>query len=142
MDCVFCKIGEKQIPAHIVYEDSQFLAFLDVHPHAKGHTLVIPKQHAEGILDLSLDDGKSMLLAMQKVVALLKAKLDAQGFNVGWNDGSIAGQVVPHLHMHIFPRYANDGGGSFHSIIKNPGAETVEDVAREISSLERKRDRG
>lgn len=130
MDCIFCKIAVKQIPSQMVYEDSHFLAFLDVKPHAKGHTLIIPKKHASGMMDLPADDTKRMLSVVQQILLKLKEKLGAQGFNVGWNDGSIAGQVVPHLHLHILPRYSSDGGGSFHSIIKNPGNASVEEVAR------------
>ena len=60
----------------------------------------------------------------------LKMKLKPDGFNVGWNDGEVAGQVVPHLHIHIFPRYKGDGGGSVHSIVNNPGRMSVQEVAK------------
>ncbi|PIZ50591.1 HIT family protein [Candidatus Woesearchaeota archaeon CG_4_10_14_0_2_um_filter_33_13] len=129
-DCIFCKIIKKEIPSFQIYEDDNFLAFLDVHPHAKGHTIIIPKNHARLISDL--DEKKSGLLIpfIKNVMQLLKTKLNSDGFNVGWNNGEKAGQVVPHLHVHIMPRYSGDGGGSMHSIIKNPGELSVQEVAK------------
>jgi len=73
---------------------------------------------------------RSLMLAVKKTMGLLQKKLRPDGFNVGWNSGVAGGQVVPHLHIHILPRYSGDGGGSIHSIIKNPGEKAVEEVAK------------
>lgn len=129
-DCLFCKIARKEIPSKIVHEDEKNLAFLDIHPHAKGHTVVISQTHAAGILDLPDPDLQSLILAVKKTTQLLKERLNPDGFTIGINHGTVSGQTIPHLHIHIFPRYENDGGGSVHSIIKNPGSKTVEEVAR------------
>lgn len=129
-DCIFCKIAEKKIPVHKVYEDKDCFAFLDVKPHAKGHTVVVPKEHAVFISDLDHKNCSNLILAVKKTIEIIKEKLHPDGFNVGWNSGSAAGQVVPHLHLHIIPRWQDDGGGSMHSIIRNPGPESVDEVAR------------
>lgn len=129
-DCIFCKIAEKKISAHKVYEDKDCFAFLDVKPHAEGHTVVVPKKHAVFIFDLEDEKYTKLTLAVKKTMEILKEKLHPDGFNVGWNSGSAAGQVVPHLHIHILPRWSNDGGGSIHSIIKNPGTKSVDEVAK------------
>jgi histidine triad (HIT) family protein len=128
--CIFCKIVNKEIPNHKVFEDNDFLAFLDVYPHAKGHTVIIPKEHVNLISELDDDKSKDLMLIIKKVMKIIKDKLNPDGFNVGWNSGESAGQVVPHLHIHIIPRYDGDGGGSIHSIIKNPGDLAVEEVAK------------
>ena len=131
-DCIFCKIGSGQIPAHKVYEDKHCFAFLDIHPHAKGHTVVIPKKHAITLFELDDASAKELIVGVKKVMEILQKKLSPDGFNVGWNHGFEAGQVVPHLHIHIMPRYIGDGGGSMHSIIKNPGELSVEEVAKKF----------
>jgi len=130
MDCVFCKLVKGEIPSSNIYEDENNLAFLDVNPHAKGHTVVIPKEHRESFFDLGVEEVKGLWLAVKEVMGRLKEKLDPEGFNVGWNEGEEAGQVVPHLHVHIIPRYVGDGGGSMHSIIKNPGDMSAEEVGK------------
>ncbi len=129
-NCIFCKIAKKEIPSHIVYEDENCLAFLDIQPHARGHTVVVPKKHGTLIFDFTDKDFEQLMHGVKKSVEKLNKKLNPDGFNVGWNSGSIAGQVVPHLHIHIFPRYANDGGGSMHSIITPRSKINVEEVAK------------
>ena len=130
MDCLFCKIGKKEIPAQVIYEDENSLAFLDIKPHTKGHTVVIPKNHAQIVFDLNDRKYQQLMLSAKKTMELIKEKLNPDGFNVGWNHNTAGGQVVPHLHIHIFPRYNGDGGGSMHSIVNNPGDLSVEEVAK------------
>lgn len=129
-DCIFCKIVDGDIPNYTVYEDSQVLAFLDINPHAKGHTVIVPKVHAETIFDLNEELQKHFFPAIQKVMERIEEVLGPDGYNVGWNQLEAAGQVVPHLHVHIMPRWKGDGGGSMHSIVKNPGDQGVEEVAK------------
>lgn len=129
-DCIFCKILNKQIPNYTVYEDEHVLAFLDIFPHAKGHTVVVPKQHKETFLELSDVETQFIASGVQKTMDKIQAVLKPDGFNVGWNERLAGGQVVPHLHVHIFPRYEGDGGGSIHSIIKNAGDVKVENIAK------------
>jgi histidine triad (HIT) family protein len=129
-NCIFCKIVNKEIPCHKVYENGKVLAFLDINPHSKGHTVVIPKKHGELANDFSETEYLEIMTVAREVMQLLKVKLNADGFNIGWNDGSAAGQVVPHLHVHVFPRYNGDGGGSMHSIVNNPSDRGVDEVAK------------
>ena len=128
--CIFCKIGTGEIPAYKVYEDKTILAFLDINPHAQGHTVVIPKKHGVTVFDLNETDQKNIMAAVVKTMRIIQEKLNPGGFNVGWNHATAGGQVVPHLHIHIMPRYNGDGGGSMHSIVKNPGKKSVEEVAK------------
>ena len=128
--CIFCKIGSGEIPAHEIYEDEFSLAFLDIKPHARGHTVVIPKKHAVTVFGLSQEDLQKLMLSITKTMQRIQHVLNPDGFNVGWNHNTAGGQVVPHLHVLIFPRYLNDDGGSMHSIINNPGNESVESIAK------------
>lgn len=129
-ECIFCKIINKEIPNYPVYEDNHALAFLDIYPHAKGHTVVIPKVHAELMSDLNEQLSQELMLAVKRTMERIETVLQPDGFNVGWNNGKAAGQVVPHLHVHIFPRWENDGGESMHAVISNPGEKTVEELAQ------------
>jgi len=130
MDCIFCKIIHGDIPNYTVYEDDYALAFLDIHPLVKGHTVVIPKVHAKILLDLSNEIVCDFFVDVKHVMELVENVFHPDGFTVGWNHGEAGGQVVPHLHVHILPRWDNDGGGNIHSIINNPGELSVEDVAK------------
>ena len=129
-NCIFCKIASKIIPADIIYEDKNNLAFLDNKPHTKGHTIVIPKVHITTFLEMSDSAFTSLLLTVKKTTLKIKEKLDPDGFNIGWNHNTAAGQIVPHFHIHIMPRYNGDNGGSIHSIINNPGKKSVEEIAK------------
>ena len=129
-DCIFCKIITGEIPNHTVYEDVDALAFLDIHPHAKGHTVVVPKSHVESVIDMSDTDLAQVMRGVTQAVVRIEAVLHPDGYNIGWNDRSAGGQIVPHLHVHILPRWSGDGGGSMHSIIKNPGEMSVDEVAK------------
>ena len=106
-DCIFCKIIRKDIPASIVYEDKDTLAFLDIKPAARGHTLVIPKKHAETIDSLDDDSAKKLMLTIKKVGKVMGSFSD--GYNVVENNGEVAGQAVNHVHFHIVPRKRGDG---------------------------------
>lgn len=128
-NCIFCKIAAGKIPTYKVLEDKDCFAFLDVKPHALGHTVIIPKKHAFSMLDLDDNSAKKLIVFVKEAMEKLKESLNPDGFNVGWNDGSAAGQVVPHLHVHVMPRFNGDNGGSMHSIVKNPGDKSVEEVA-------------
>ncbi|PIR03426.1 MAG: hypothetical protein COV60_00420 [Candidatus Magasanikbacteria bacterium CG11_big_fil_rev_8_21_14_0_20_43_7] len=129
-DCIFCKIVAKEIPNYTVYEDSQTLAFLDIQPRAKGHTVVIPKVHAETIFDLNEELLKALLPAVERATETLEKILQPDGFNIGWNHGEAGGQAVPHLHIHIIPRWNGDGGSNIHGIVNHPGDMSVEEVSK------------
>ncbi len=130
--CIFCKIIAGEIPNYTVYEDKNILAFLDIAPHTKGHTVVVPKKHYERLSDMDLEVWQGIAVGLKKVQEKLDMVLKPVGFNIGVNDGKVAGQVVPHVHWHVFPRYEKDGGGSIHSIINNPGEESLEDLYKKF----------
>lgn len=129
-ETIFSLILDGSIPCHKVYEDDNTLAFLDIKPCSKGHTVVIPKQECIGALDCTSENYQALWQAVKKVMKLLDEKLDCQGFNIGWNQGPTAGQAVMHWHIHIIPRYEGDNGGSMHSIVNYLGDMKVEDVAK------------
>ena len=116
MPCLFCQIAEKKLPAKIVFENEAALAFLDINPRSKGHTVVAPMVHAETISDLPSEYDSELLAAVRETIERLKA-LSPDGFTIGVNQGKISGQEVPHLHIHIIPRYKDDGGSSIQSVV-------------------------
>lgn len=132
-DCLFCKIIAKQVPNYTVYEDADTLAFLDIFPHAKGHTVVIPKVHGATVFDLDDAVVVGLARAVKQTMARIEAVLHPDGFTVGWNHGEAGGQAVPHLHVHIMPRFAGDGGGSMHSVVKASSDLSVAEIAKLFS---------
>lgn len=108
-ECIFCKIAKGEIPSFKVGESEKALAFLDVNPGVKGHTLVIPKNHAESIFDVSENDLKEVSALIKKVAERMEKNLKADGVNVLNASGKAAQQSVFHLHFHVIPRFENDG---------------------------------
>ena len=106
--CVFCKIVNGEIPSYKIYETDNVMAFLDISQNTKGHTLVISKKHIESIFDLDDQTGRDLFEAVIKTTNILKNKLGFKDVNLLNNNGSLAGQVVNHYHIHIIPRYGND----------------------------------
>ncbi len=131
-DCIFCKITKKEIPAEIIYEDETTVAVLDVNPWAPGHTMILPKIHAENILDLSEAATGLVFNAVKKTTEILKNGLKPDGFTTGINQGRAGGQIVDHLHIHIIPRWENDGGGSIHSVVNNPPKKSINLIKQKI----------
>jgi histidine triad (HIT) family protein len=107
-NCIFCKIVQKQIPAHVVYEDQEVLAFLDIKPINPGHTLVIPKKHFVNLFDIDEATWAKVAAVTKKVAAATKKATNAAGINLGMNNDSGAGQLVMHAHVHVMPRRADD----------------------------------
>ena len=105
-NCIFCKILNKEIPSKAVYEDNDFLAFLDIAPATKGHVLIVPKEHAATLTDLSDDKVSKILLLAKKIVEAMKKVHGFTDYNIVQNNGEIAGQTVHHYHLHIIPRYS------------------------------------
>lgn len=108
-DCVFCKIIKGELPSTKLYEDEHVVAFLDIMPAAKCHSLVAPKKHHGSLLDVPHDDLLSAMKAVQKIGAAVVKATGADGFNVIESDGRAAGQVIRHVHFHIIPRKEGDG---------------------------------
>ncbi|HEX9401411.1 MAG TPA: HIT domain-containing protein [Anaeromyxobacter sp.] len=129
--CLFCRIVSGSVPAHVVHEAPGAIAFLDVHPAARGHVLVVPRVHAETLLDLDGPAIGDLFLAVKDVQVKLRAALRPLGFNVGWNHGRSAGQHVLHLHVHVLPRYA-DGGRGVQLLGSGGDRDEVETIAAAI----------
>ena len=107
--CIFCKIVRGELPSTKLYEDDQVLAFMDIGPIVKGHALVIPKQHFDPLTAVPPDLLAKVMAVVQKVVRAQVNGLKADGVNVHQSNGAVAGQVVPHVHFHVIPRFATDG---------------------------------
>lgn len=107
--CVFCKIVNNEIPSYKVYEDDKVLAFLDISQATIGHTLVIPKEHFENIFALDENNAASIMKVVANLSKKLKSALNIEALNILNNSGALAGQTVNHFHIHLIPRYENDG---------------------------------
>jgi histidine triad (HIT) family protein len=108
-DCIFCKIVEGKIPAAKVYEDDSAIGFLDIMPANKGHCLIVPKKHFETFLDIPDNDLENIVKAAKKVAKALSLSIGNGSYNIVMNNGKVAGQIVPHAHIHIIPRFKGDG---------------------------------
>lgn len=106
--CIFCKIVKGDIPADRVFENSKYLAFLDINPVNKGHTLVIPKEHSETMLDMTSEDFSELMDITHKVAKGVIKIVDPDGYNLIINNKAASGQEVPHVHVHIIPRHNDD----------------------------------
>lgn len=109
MDCIFCKIISGEIPCSKVYEDELFIAFLDISPIRKGHTLVVPKKHFDNIFDTPEEEAAEIYKVAAKVATAVKEATKSSGVNIIQNNGTDAGQEVFHSHLHIIPRAKGDG---------------------------------
>ncbi len=107
-NCIFCKIAAGEIPSYTIYEDNDFKAFMDISPASKGHTILIPKEHADNLFELDETVASKLLPVAARIAKALKAELHCEGLNLLQNNGEIAGQTVFHFHMHIIPRYKVD----------------------------------
>jgi histidine triad (HIT) family protein len=111
-DCVFCRIVENDTQASVVYSDERVLAFMDIQPVNPGHVLVIPKHHASSLAELDEETGSKLFrAAMQVAQGLRRSELKCEGANLHMADGEAAGQEVPHVHLHVIPRFRGDGFG-------------------------------
>ncbi len=107
--CVFCKIVDKSIPSKVLFENDKNLAFLDIFPISKGHTIVIPKNHYKNLEDIPDNELSELFEIVKKVSILIRKKLQVDGYNILQNNFRAAGQVVNHFHVHIIPRSNEDG---------------------------------
>lgn len=108
-DCLFCKIIKGEIPSNKIYENDKVLAFLDIGPVNKGHALVIPKKHAVNIFDIEENDLNAVSEVVRKIAPAIKQAVNADGLTITSSNGQAAGQVVMHSHIHIIPRFKDDG---------------------------------
>ena len=109
MPCIFCDILDGKREAHIVYEDEHHIAFLDKYPIDDGHTLVIPKRHYERITDMDSNDVGTIFSLVPKIAKAVLSGAGADAFSLAQNNGKAAKQIIPHVHIHIIPRYNKKG---------------------------------
>ena len=132
MTCIFCDILDGKRDAHIVYEDEEHVAFLDKYPIDDGHTLVIPKKHYERITDMNADDVGKMFSLIPKIAKAILSGAGADAFSLAQNNGKAAKQIIPHVHIHIIPRY-NDKG-TLWTKRQTPTDEILSQLAQKIKS--------
>ena len=108
-DCIFCKIANGEIPGRTVYEDDDFRVVLDLGAGTRGHSLILPKEHYANVYELSDDAASKVMIVARNVASKLKDKLGCAGMNLVQNNGEEAGQTIFHFHMHLIPRYKDDG---------------------------------
>lgn len=131
-DCIFCQVIANNVPSYTVHEDETTRAFLDIYGVTDGHTLVMLKRHGQTILDYSGDELKALWGAVQKVAKALQAAFGTTILSIGINHGEPKG--VHHLHVHVMPRYANDGGRIIQSL---PARERKEDLNRVMEEIKK-----
>lgn len=108
-DCIFCKIANGEIPSKTLYEDEMFRVILDLGPATRGHALVIPKEHFANLYELPEEWCAKAFVLAKRMAGQMTEKLGCDGFNLVQNNGEAAGQTVPHFHIHMIPRYKEDG---------------------------------
>ncbi len=110
-DCVFCMIRDGKIPSVRIHEDERTLTFMDINPLNAGHCLVVTKRHAPTLFEADVDDLKAAIATAQRVAGVLREALKPDGLNMLQANGAAAFQSVSHFHLHLIPRWANDGKG-------------------------------
>ena len=108
-NCIFCKIANGEIPSKTLYEDDKFRVILDLGPASKGHALILPKEHYADLYELPEETAGEVMKLAKKMAAQMTQRLGCEGFNLVQNNGEAAGQTVFHFHMHLIPRYRDDG---------------------------------
>lgn len=135
-DCIFCDIVDGEIPSYTVHEDEAAMAFLDANPLARGHTLVIPKAHYERVTDLPADLATDVFAAVHDLTDRIERAVDADATTIAFNNGTAAGQEVPHVHAHIVPRSESDGGRPIHALIEDRPDVADDELADLAATIE------
>ena len=133
MMCLFCQIIEGKMPSYVVYEDEHTLAFLDIAPVADGHVLLISKHHEQFVERLPEEAYNALFFSLKRLIKPVQAAFDATASNIGINNGPNAGQIIPHVHIHIIPRPR--AGRSLSSSVtrfKPRNKEYFEEIAEKI----------
>jgi len=132
MDCIFCKIIDGEIPAVKVLDEELVIAFMDINPSSKGHMLVVPKNHAENIFEISESDLTALIKAVKRCANAVKEALNAEGVTILQLNGKASDQIVPHFHIHIIPRWKNDGLPISSWEMKQGDMEEIKNIALKI----------
>ena len=131
-NCIFCKIVAGDIPAQVIARDEHALAFLDVEPLADGHTLVIPTHHIGLVEEMSPAAAAGLFRLVAQIAGEVRLAVGATGSTIGINNGEATGQTVPHVHVHIVPRWPGDDAGSIHTMFHRRTTTALADVAQAI----------
>ena len=131
--CIFCSIAAGETPAYKLYEDGDTLAFLEINPSAPGHAMVIPKKHVEDFMDLNEKLMASIMGTVQKVAKMIKKALGADNFTIGINSGKIVCRHVEHVHVHVIPRFPDDGGHYVQGVVSKSSKETLDKIKEKIT---------
>lgn len=132
MACIFCRIAAGEIPAEIVAQDADTVAFLDVTPLADGHAVVIPRAHAATVEELEPARNAALFAAVRRLAGAVRTAVGAAGTTIGINNGGATGQTIPHVHVHVVPRWPQDGAGSIHTIFQAGARRPIAEVGKEI----------
>lgn len=130
-DCIFCKIKNREIPSKIIFENDFNIAFLDISPISKGHTIVIPKKHYSNLEDIPDYALTELYKVVKSLATMIHEKLKIDGYNILQNNFTAAGQVIKHFHVHIIPRNFDDE--KFR--IKIPRTQTSEEELNEVFNI-------
>ncbi len=133
-ECLFCKIAMGEIPAQKVYEDSEHIAFLDINPRNPGHALVMPKKHYETILEMPDHEVAEIFKVVKKIAVAVKRGMGADGISISQSNERAAGQVIPHVHFHVIPRFLSEGPPGLESMLptKKLTKEIFDETTRRI----------
>ncbi|MEE8198809.1 MAG: HIT family protein [Thermoplasmata archaeon] len=131
-DCIFCRIVRGEEEAALVYEDDTYLAFMDIQPINPGHILVLPKVHQETVFDMVPEEAGALFAQAARLAVAVKEAMGADGINIGQNNGRAAQQIVPHVHVHVIPRYADDSPAGRWPLRKTVPLADLEDLAQAI----------
>jgi len=132
MDCIFCKIIDGEIPAVKVLDKDQVIAFMDINPASRGHMLIVPKKHVENIFEISEDDLSAVMNAVKRCAQAVRQALKAEGITVLQLNGKASDQIIPHLHVHIMPRWQNDRLSVSQWEMKEGDREELQEIARKV----------
>lgn len=132
MSCIFCRIVAGEIQAEIVAREPAATAFLDVQPLADGHVLVVPRAHVATIEDMDAADADALFRMVHRLAGPTRAAVRADGSTIGVNNGDATGQTIPHVHVHIVPRWSGDGAGSVHTIFKAGTRKPIAEIGAAI----------
>lgn len=130
-ECTFCQIVKGESDAVKVYEDDEFVAFMDNRPINKGHTLIVPKKHYDLIFEMSEEDVCKLFSLCLRIAKALMRAVKADGLNIGQNNGRAAGQIIDHVHVHLIPRFFGDSNKGWPTR-KNSRKKELEEIARKI----------
>ena len=133
--CIFCKIAQKKIDAKIIDENENAIAFLDAFPLTAGHTLVITKKHYAKLQEVELDQMADLFNLIHKILPPIEKGTGVQSTLIAIHNGKDAGQVIPHLHVHIVPRKAGDGGGAIHSMFDSSDRVGEDEMNKVLKSI-------